>query len=79
VVIDFAPTQEVTDLAAHTRAFVRDVCIPAEARFTGHDLDPELRAELQAAARDAGVFAPHLPPEYGGHGLDIRGWSVVFE
>ena len=63
------------DLAARTRAFVRDVCIPAEAR----ELTAELRAELQAAAREAGVFAPHVPVEYGGHGLDIRGWCDVFE
>ena len=63
------------DLAARTRAFVRDACIPAEAR----ELTAELRAELQAAARDAGVFAPHVPVEYGGRGLDIRGWCDVFE
>src|SRR4051794_26059646 len=67
------------NLAERTRAFVRDVCIPAEARFTDGELDPALRAELQAAAREAGVFAPHVPPEYGGHGLDIRGWAPVFE
>ena len=38
---------QVADIAERTRAFVRDVCIPAEARFTGHELDPGLRAELQ--------------------------------
>jgi acyl-CoA dehydrogenase len=70
---------ETPRLAERTRAFVREVCIPAEARFAGHDIDPGLRAELQAAARDAGVFAPHVPPEFGGHGLDIRGWASVFE
>ena len=25
------------------------------------------------------MFAPHVPAEFGGLGLDIRGWSVVFE
>src|ERR687885_1943237 len=77
--IDFDPPPEVADLAERTRAFVREVCIPAEARHQGHDLDPALRAELQEAARRAGVFAPHVPREYGGHALDVRGWSVVFE
>src|SRR3954449_6399692 len=71
--------EETPMLAERTRAFVREVCIPAEARFNGHDLDPALRAELQQAAREAGVFAPHVPREYGGHGLDIRGWATVFE
>ena len=71
--------EETATLAERTRAFVREVCIPAEARFEGHDLDPGLRAELQQAARDAGVFAPHVPRELGGQGLDIRGWASVFE
>jgi acyl-CoA dehydrogenase len=62
-------------LAETTRAFVREVCIPAEAR----ELDPALRAELQAAAREAGVFAPHVSAEYGGHGLSIDAWPDVFE
>jgi acyl-CoA dehydrogenase len=69
----------VAELTARTRAFVRDVCIPAEDRHRGHLLDPALRDELQAAARRAGVFAPHVPRELGGHGLDIRGWAPVFE
>ena len=66
------------DLAARTRAFVRDVCIPAEAR---DELDStrSCATELQAAAREAGVFAPHVPSSYGGHGLDIRDWCDVFE
>jgi acyl-CoA dehydrogenase len=69
----------LTELTERTRAFVRDVCIPAEPRFSGHEVDPALRAELQAAAREAGVFAPHVPHALGGHGLDIRGWSAIFE
>ncbi|MBV9603961.1 MAG: acyl-CoA dehydrogenase family protein [Solirubrobacterales bacterium] len=70
---------DVAEIAARTRAFVREVCLPAEERFPGPDLDPALRAEVQAAAREAGVFAPHVPAEFGGVGLDIRGWSAVFE
>src|SRR3954465_1885414 len=69
----------MSELAERTRAFVRDVCLPAEARHGGRELDAGLRAELQGAARAAGVFAPHVPAQYGGHGLDIRGWCDVFE
>ncbi|HET6870916.1 MAG TPA: acyl-CoA dehydrogenase family protein [Solirubrobacteraceae bacterium] len=72
-------TPDVAEIAARTQAFVRDVCLPAEARFPGPELDGSLRGELQDAARQAGVFAPHVPAEFGGLGLDIRGWSVVFE
>jgi acyl-CoA dehydrogenase len=72
-------TPDVAEIAARTQAFVREVCLPAEERFPGPELDSALRAELQDAARRAGVFAPHVPAEFGGLGLDIRGWSVVFE
>ena len=78
--IDFEPEPEVVELRDRVAAFVRDVCIPAEARDTGaHGLDPELRAELQAEARRAGLFAPQAPRELGGLGLDTRGMAVVFE
>jgi acyl-CoA dehydrogenase len=72
-------TSDVAEVAARTAEFVREVCLPAEPRFPGPELDESLRAELQDAARRAGVFAPHVPAEFGGLGLDIRGWSVVFE
>ncbi len=39
----------------------------------------ELRVEMQAAAKDAGVFAPHAPVEYGGHGLSMSDRAPVFE
>jgi acyl-CoA dehydrogenase len=77
--IDFSLPPEVEELRERTRAFVQDVVVPAEARDTGPTLDEALRAELQEEARGAGVFAPHVSKELGGHGLDIRGWSAVFE
>ena len=77
--IDFSLPAEVEELAERTRDFVREVVIPAEERFPVGELDPALRAELQEAARAAGMFAPHVPKELGGLGLDIRGWSAVFE
>ncbi|MDQ0380406.1 alkylation response protein AidB-like acyl-CoA dehydrogenase [Amycolatopsis thermophila] len=39
----------------------------------------EVRARLQRAAKEAGVFAPHASPTYGGRGLDMGGRAVVFE
>lgn len=69
----------VADLASRTAAFVRDVVIPVEAQHKGVTRDDAVRAELQDAARDAGVFAPHVSPEYGGQGLDMRDRAPVFE
>ena len=68
------------ELRARTRAFVLEVCIPAEQRDDGvHGPSPELRAELQDEARAAGLFAPQVAVELGGHGLDVRGQSAIFE
>lgn len=73
--IDFSLPPEVEQLRERTRAFVRETVIPAEAR----PLDDDLRAELQEAARRAGIFAPQVAVELGGQGLDVRGSSVIFE
>jgi acyl-CoA dehydrogenase len=79
-VIDFEIPAEVEELRLRVRDFVAEVAIPAEARDHGdHGVEPELRAELQAAAKEAGVFAPQLAPELGGHGLDMRGTGVILE
>jgi acyl-CoA dehydrogenase len=79
--IDFSLGAELAEVRDRVGAFVADVVIPVEARDpgTGHGLDPKLRSELQAAARAHGVFAPHVPSELGGLGLDHRGVAVVFE
>jgi acyl-CoA dehydrogenase len=77
--VDFRRSAAVEELTERTRAFVRDVVVPAEARDSGHGLDDALRAELQAAARAAGLLAPHVAREYGGLGLDMRDRSDVFE
>jgi acyl-CoA dehydrogenase len=78
--IDFEIPAETCELRQRVSAFVAEVAIPAEARDDGvHGPSPELRAELQAKARLAGVFAPQLPSELGGHGLDMRGTAVILE
>jgi acyl-CoA dehydrogenase len=79
--IDLRPDDHVAELAARTAAFVRDIVVPEEERLSGVVAagGEELRTRLQQAARDAGVFAPHVAAEYGGHGLDMRGRAVVFE
>ncbi|MFG2129471.1 acyl-CoA dehydrogenase family protein [Streptomyces sp. NPDC048751] len=79
--IQFDVDPPVARLAEVTAAFVRDVVIPAERECGGsvHDAPEDLRQTLQKGAREAGVFAPHVPPRWGGHGLDLRGQAVVFE
>lgn len=74
--------EHVSDLTVRTAAFIRDVVLPAD-DDAGGDIDvagaDELRLRLQAAARAAGVFAPHAPREYGGLGLGMVDRAPIFE
>lgn len=69
---------DIEDLGARTRAFIHKVVIPAEPS-PGARLVPSERARLQKAAREAGVFAPLVPVELGGHGLPISQWSPILQ
>lgn len=79
--IDLTPEPHVRELTERVEAFVQEVAIPAEPQLRGHDHGPPeaLRRQLQAAARDAGLLAPHVGRDLGGHGLDVRGQTSVFE
>jgi acyl-CoA dehydrogenase len=72
---------DVAGLAERTAQFVRDVVIPVEVQTGGviHDGPAEVRRSLQSQAAETGLLAPHVPKEWGGCGLDVRGQSVVFE
>ncbi|HZQ10776.1 MAG TPA: acyl-CoA dehydrogenase family protein [Anaerolineae bacterium] len=78
--MDFSLSPQLLDLQQRTRDFINRVVIPAEPRVPQAIEDwQQLRGELQQAARDAGIFAPHIPREYGGLGLNWRECSVIFE
>ena len=77
--IDLAPAAPVAELAQRTAAFVRTSVIPVEERCGGVLTDDAVRRDLQVAAREAGVFAPHVATEFGGHGLGMSDRAPVFE
>ena len=79
--INFAPPGLV-ELAEKTKAFVVDKVIPYEKdpRWTAHGPTDELRIELNALAKAAGVFAPHVPEGIWRPGaLSQIGRALVFE
>ena len=77
--VDLDQDQSVAELARRTAEFVRQVVVPIEERERGVASSEDVRLELQRAAKEAGVFAPHVSAEYGGHGLDMRSRAAVFE
>lgn len=79
--LNFAPPAEVSDLAHRVSDFVRTKVVPYEKdpRWTSHGPTDELRVELNGLARQAGVFAPHAPREYGGQAIGQVARAFVFE
>jgi len=79
--MDFSLSDDLVALQARTREFVRERIIPYEndPRQTAHGPDAELRRELVALGRGAGLLSPHVGREWGGLGLDHREQAVVFE
>lgn len=76
---DFQRSPRELDLEQRTREFIRDAVIPCETdpRFHG-EIPDELIQDLRRKARDAGLLAPQVAPEWGGHGLNHRETATVF-
>ena len=78
--MDLAVAPNVTELIERTREFVRDVVLPDEDERIGiAPSDDAWRVALQDAAKQAGVYGPQVPAEYGGHGLGMLDRALVFE
>ncbi|MFC3608847.1 acyl-CoA dehydrogenase family protein [Stutzerimonas tarimensis] len=79
--MDFALSPEMETLRGRVRDFIATHVMPREndPRCTSHGPTEELRNELVAAAKNAGLLSAHISPEYGGLGLDHRGKAVFFE
>lgn len=78
--MEFSLSTELQALQERTRRFIDEVVIPSEPDFP-HDYQawPALRQKLHQQAREAGLFLPHLGPEWGGLGLNWRECAVIFE
>ncbi|MEP9416561.1 acyl-CoA dehydrogenase family protein [Gordonia sp. VNQ95] len=80
--IDLSYGPDVVDLVEKTSQFIREEVLPIEEKFGG-DIEAaggdDVRREMNAKAKEAGVFAPHAPVEFGGLGLDMSDRAPVFE
>ena len=78
----------INDIRARTAEIVNEDILPNEAvlwrsaedsTFTEHTEALELRAAIKARVKAAGLWAPHLPQEYGGMGLDFLAHAYMNE
>ncbi|MFT3754421.1 MAG: acyl-CoA dehydrogenase family protein [Pseudoxanthomonas sp.] len=79
--MDFSLSPKLLDLQQRTRGFIAEQVIPLEsdARQSAHGPSEELREELVARARKAGLLTPHASVELGGLGLSHVEKAIVFE
>ncbi len=74
--IDFTLPPELEELRDRVASFVRDEVVPVEGRVEDGG-DERRLGDLRARARAAGLWNPHLPPEWGGLGLGALGMALV--
>ena len=79
--MDFTIPRHVHALAERVRQFVDDEVIAVEAELlrSGADLSNELLQDLRARAKAAKLWAPTMPKEWGGMGLNIQEIVPIFE
>lgn len=79
--MNFDLPEKLAKLKADVETFVRTEVIPFEndPRWRIHGPGDDLRLDLNAKARAAGLLAVHVPEEYGGRNLSHFEKAVVFE
>src|SRR5262245_45965935 len=78
--MDFSIPDDLLQLRRRVRRFIDDVVIPVERLdHDEHGFPAERLVELHRQAKAAGLFAPQLPREYGGLGVETLGMCLLFE
>ena len=79
--MDFSIPDRVRSMRGLLREFVRKEILPLEQRFRHGGFSailPELR-QVRQRARETGLFAAHMPPEYGGAHLPLTEFAHLSE
>ncbi len=79
--MSFAIDPALDELRLRVRTFVDDHILPAEETILAEDQatgSSQTLLDLQAKARNAGLWTPHLPEAYGGLGLGVMGMCALF-
>jgi acyl-CoA dehydrogenase len=75
--IDFTLPPDVVAVRERVRGFMQDEVASAEERMRREGHWRKGYAELREEAKRAGLWAPHMPPEYGGMGLGPLAMAFV--
>ena len=78
--IDFTIPPELEEVLDRVRAYIDEEARPAEKEIS----DPEdilaswdIVERLRDSARQRGIFAPHMPEEWGGLGVGVLGMALI--
>ena len=79
--IDFSFPEEIEHVRHKVREFIANVVRPAEREIESHEGDRKVLVEqvvqMRTAAREWGLWLPHMPEEYGGMGLGHVAMAAV--
>jgi acyl-CoA dehydrogenase len=75
--IDFTLSDRQKTLRERVQAFVRDHVLPAEAGTVEGRPEPAQLEAIREQAKNAGLWNPHLPPEWGGLALSVIDMAIV--
>jgi acyl-CoA dehydrogenase len=75
--IDFTLPPDVTAVRERIRAFMTDEVATTEARMRTEGNWRKGYAELRSRAKELGIWAPHMPREFGGMGLGPLAMAFV--
>jgi acyl-CoA dehydrogenase len=77
--IDFTLSPELEDLRLRVRGFITDVVKPTEMTMDEADRETYVATliDMRRQANEAGLWCPHMPPEWGGMGLSHVEMAMV--
>ncbi len=77
--LDYSLPARVEEWRDRIADFVADVVVPHEQEAFANGVTDDLRRDLQAAAKEALVWAPQAPAELGGGGFGLTESAVLLE
>ena len=79
--IDFTFSPDIEELRLKVRKFVDEVVRPREAKIAERENDRRFLVqsivEMRVAAKDRGLWLPHMPKEFGGMGVGHVAMAAV--